>query len=85
MLGGDRLYRANQIANKLFWKYNSDYVRDGHDGYPPNAFNRFRGGFRKVRKPCSGFCCGNPRKWLGEVTTQEKRADITTKEFLSEL
>jgi hypothetical protein len=22
---------------------------------------------------CSGPCCGNPRKWFGEVTVQEKR------------
>ncbi len=22
---------------------------------------------------CSGFCCGNPRKWLGELTVQERR------------
>jgi len=24
---------------------------------------------------CSGYCCGNPRKWFGEKTLQEKRAD----------
>lgn len=24
---------------------------------------------------CSGHCCGNPRKWFGEPTMQEKRAD----------
>lgn len=22
---------------------------------------------------CSGPCCGNPRKWFGEVTVQERR------------
>lgn len=22
---------------------------------------------------CSGRCCGNPRKWFGEVTIQERR------------
>jgi hypothetical protein len=32
------------------------------------------GYFRKVRKPCSGPCCGNPRKWFGELTIQELRA-----------
>ncbi len=24
--------------------------------------------------PCSGLCCGNARKWLGERTVQERRA-----------
>lgn len=24
---------------------------------------------------CSGPCCGNPRRWFGEKTIQEKRAD----------
>jgi hypothetical protein len=24
---------------------------------------------------CSGHCCGNPRRWFGEATRQEKRAD----------
>lgn len=23
--------------------------------------------------PCSGFCCGNPRKWFGDLTLQEER------------
>ena len=23
--------------------------------------------------PCSSYCCGNPRKWFGEVTMQERR------------
>lgn len=23
---------------------------------------------------CSGICCGNPRRWLGEKTMQERRA-----------
>lgn len=23
---------------------------------------------------CSRYCCGNPRKWFGEPTLQEKRA-----------
>lgn len=25
-------------------------------------------------KPCSCFMCGNPRKWFGEKTVQERRA-----------
>lgn len=23
---------------------------------------------------CSGMCCGNPRRWFGELTMQERRA-----------
>lgn len=22
---------------------------------------------------CSGYCCGNPRKWFGELTMQERK------------
>lgn len=25
---------------------------------------------------CSGPCCGNPRRWFGEPTMQERRHDI---------
>lgn len=28
-----------------------------------------------TRHPCSGRCCGNPRKWHGEKTLQERRAE----------
>lgn len=24
-------------------------------------------------KACSGWCCGNPRRWFGELTRQERR------------
>lgn len=30
----------------------------------------------KTRVPCSGPCCGNPRRWYGTKTLQEIRADI---------
>ena len=26
---------------------------------------------------CSGYCCGNPRKWFGELTIQERKAGLT--------
>lgn len=26
--------------------------------------------------PCSGHCCGNPRKWFGQATRQEVIADL---------
>lgn len=25
--------------------------------------------------PCSAHCCGNPRKWFGDATMQELKAD----------
>jgi hypothetical protein len=25
--------------------------------------------------PCSSYCCGNPRKWFGDLTLQEQRAN----------
>lgn len=31
-------------------------------------------------KPCSCVFCGNPRKYYGEKTAQERRADIDMKE-----
>jgi hypothetical protein len=30
----------------------------------------------KTRVTCSRPCCGNPRKWFGQVTLQEKRAQL---------
>ena len=30
---------------------------------------------RFTRIPCSGSCCGNPRRYWGERTRQERRAD----------
>jgi len=32
-------------------------------------------GLFRTRTPCSGMCCGNPRKWYGERTRQELIAD----------
>lgn len=34
---------------------------------------------RYTRVRCSGPCCGNPRKWFGERTIQERKADETMK------
>jgi hypothetical protein len=29
----------------------------------------------RTRVPCSGPCCGNPRRWWGEKTRQERRME----------
>lgn len=33
-------------------------------------------GMQNTRHRCSGYCCGNPRKWFGEKSIQEKRQSI---------
>ena len=35
--------------------------------------------------PCSGMCCGNPRKWWGEITRQERRKADDAAEQMSDL
>jgi hypothetical protein len=35
--------------------------------------------------PCSGMCCGNPRKWWGEMTRQERRKADDAAEQMSEI
>jgi len=59
---GVRLQVANKIAKKLQKKYDNYLAPYGI--------------FRKVRKRCSCWMCGNPRKWSGEKTRQEKLAAI---------
>ena len=34
---------------------------------------------RKVTKPCSQWCCGNPRRHFGEITIQERRRGEMTR------
>jgi len=31
--------------------------------------------------PCSGHCCGNPRRWFGEATMGERRAPSEHEEW----
>lgn len=33
------------------------------------------GKYANTRQPCSCYMCGNPRKYLGEKTIQEKKFD----------
>ena len=35
--------------------------------------------------PCSGYCCGNPRKHFKDKTVQEKKAELTFKEELNDV
>ncbi|MDP3182180.1 MAG: hypothetical protein Q8M54_05105 [Desulfobaccales bacterium] len=69
---GRRLLQANRIARRLW----NSYHPEKKDLWKPTEeiYAWCVGNFRKVRKPGSGPCCGNPRKWWGELTVQELRA-----------
>lgn len=76
---GIRLVKAQQISKKLYFEYHGD--TDQND---PRMLD-CHGSFKKVRKPCSCYMCGNPRKWFKEITYQEKISDINYKEQLKHL
>lgn len=64
---GKRLRTANIIARRV----RSNYYRRYR--FPEDNLENLLplGRYRKVRKFCSGYCCGNPRKWFGRRTRQE--------------
>lgn len=37
---------------------------------------RFVGLWARSPHPCSGYCCGNPRKWFGHKTVKEQLGDF---------
>ena len=39
-------------------------------------FGRIFARFADYPKVCGGICCGNPRRYMGEVTFQEKKANL---------
>jgi len=69
---GKRLFKANRIAQPLWNTYHSEMKNLWKPTDPIHV--GCLGYFRKVRKPCSGPCCGNPRQWFGELTIQELKA-----------
>lgn len=62
---GERLLRANHIADQVFPFY---YGRR-----PTDKDSRMRGIYRKTKVPCSCDMCGNPRRRFGKLTVQERR------------
>lgn len=42
------------------------------------------GFYSKTRVPCSGFCCGNPRKHFNEKTIQELKSEEDFENQLNE-
>ena len=76
---GKRLEQANKIAGKLYKKYNDSFDQFMFENYHPDDYTKVFPGFgiigiyRKVRKPCSCYMCGNPRRHFGKRTLQEIR------------
>jgi len=70
----NRLQTANKIARKTFHRiwgtFPEHYQRK--ELFSP-SFDAVLGSYRKTQKQCSLPCCGNPRKWFGEITLQEKK------------
>ena len=70
---GIRLQKANSIAKKLrsyHWT-KLDSIKWGEDHRTYQL-----GRYRKLRKHYPCWMCGNPRKWFGDKTRQEKIADL---------
>ena len=63
-----------QVARRIraMWRTNTDAADD----------DAFLGRMVTTRVSCSGPCCGNPRRWYGQGTRQERLADIETREAL---
>lgn len=57
MIARQRLYEADKHAKRRAWAFQSD------------DWQRMR----KVTQHYPCVLCGNPRRWFGEVTRQEKR------------
>lgn len=78
-----RLKRARQIAQKQ-WRRETQWwgLSENHLIRPKEVFV---GRYRKTQVFYSGPCWGNPRKWFGEKTVQEKKADINMKQQLEDL
>ena len=42
-------------------------------GYTWPMDERLLGMVVSTPHPCSSYCCGNPRKWFGELSIQERK------------
>lgn len=75
-----RVQRERVIARTEKWLKSNDWC----------SFLNKEEFVKRVRKTavtphaCSSHCCGNPRKWFGERTRQELKADIGKCEQVSE-
>jgi len=61
----------------VWWKYHRGYSIKIEPGrYAGVMWHCCLGSYGKVRKPCSCPECGNPRKYFGELTIQERTAPM---------
>jgi hypothetical protein len=67
---GVRLLKANQIARRLWGIYfpETDWR---HHVQKRGRYAHCVGSYRKVRRSCSCWMCGNPRRHFGTRTKQE--------------
>jgi hypothetical protein len=72
---GARLNKANQIARRLWGIYFPE--TDWRDHLKRQGIYAVCvGSYRKVRRLCSCWMCGNPRKHFGACTRQELKAAL---------
>lgn len=87
---GNRLFKANHIARKLWKKYHQSSVEWDKSWYGEADLTTYpdMGAYRKTKVLCSSpYCCGNPRKIHGKkhLTKQELLAELATIEQLEDL
>jgi hypothetical protein len=73
---GSRLHKANQLARRLWRIYFPDTDWRRHLT-KQGSYSVCVGSYRKVRRPCSCWLCGNPRKYFGARTRQELKAALS--------
>ena len=67
---GLRLIKANQIARRL-WRIYFPQTDWRHHLKKKGIYTVCVGSYRNVRRPCSCWMCGNPRRYFGARTKQE--------------
>lgn len=71
-MGRSRQFRRHQRKRKKAW---AKRILTNNPMYKPEVItDHVIGLVAATPKRCSSWCCGNPRKWFGSVTAQEKRA-----------
>jgi len=76
---GLRLDKGNHIARRLWGIYfpKTDWR---HHLKKQGVYAVCVGSYRKVRRPCSCWMCGNPRKYFGSRTRQEIKGALKMNE-----
>lgn len=72
-------YIADKLAARTFKKYhgyNPKNIPDAEMEHWQDGVAGVLGVYRKTRKPCSCFCCGNPRKFLGNSKHAKTRQEL---------